>query len=976
MASPSDLEQLILELINRARWEPEAEAGRLGIGLNDGLGGGAIGSGPKQPLAFDSDLIDAARAHSDWMLATDSFSHIGAGGSSAGDRMEDAGYDFSGSWSWGENIAWSGTTGSLNRAATAARLHDNLFRSPGHRENLMENGFREIGLGEREGQFTADGTTYNALMLTEKFARSGSAHFLTGVVHSDGDGDGFYDPGDGQGGVSVSVGGAGGSTWESGGYSVAIPGSGGIEVSFSGGGLSATVIAELGGTNAKLDILGGDTVATTTGVELVAGLSDVRHLGLFGGSSAGDAGANLMTGAGGADALAGGGGDDTLEGGAGADTLEGGAGDDVLRGGTGQDRALFALASTAYAVADLGGALELSGEGTDRVEGDVETFVFADGTLSRAEVAALAGSVPAPAPDPGGDPGNAGGGYGGDPGTDPGTAPAPEPGSGPAPEPANRAPTGIALAAPAEVTENAAAGTIVATLDALDPDAGDSHAFRILAEQSGGGAALFEVDGDRLRVSEGAALDHEAAEEHALAVEVRDGEGLTAVETVTVSVLDAPVTEIRLFSGGAVREDAAPGQLVARVEALEPGGVAEPAAGLALADDAGGRFTLDDGGRLRLAAPLDFEAAESHEIVVVADGLRETFAIEVIDVDETPGWTDALPAALAFSVAEDAVPGTEIGRLPALEGVAYRLAGGDGAPIALEGTTLVVAGAAALDHETAPRLDLEVIASDGAGTERRLPLELAVEDAPGLVLDGTDGAEALAGGPEDDTLEGAGGDDTLDGGAGDDILRGGAGDDLFRAGEGFDFGAGDLGDDTAALPGARADYTVARGADGLLEVRGAGGEGIRASGLERLDFADGDLLLGLGGEMLEAAYRLYAAAFARTPDGPGLLYWAGRMEEGGLAPRDAALAFVESGEFAARYGTEPSDEAFVDALYRNVLKRGADDSGFEFWLGHFAAGTHDRAGMLLEFAGSPENLERTAPDLEHGAWVMNEDALL
>jgi uncharacterized protein YkwD len=79
------------------------------------------------------------------MLATDTFSHTGANGSSPGDRMTAAGYAFGGSWSWGENISirWGGTQ-AINQATIDA-FHDGLFRSPGHRDNIEDAGFREIG---------------------------------------------------------------------------------------------------------------------------------------------------------------------------------------------------------------------------------------------------------------------------------------------------------------------------------------------------------------------------------------------------------------------------------------------------------------------------------------------------------------------------------------------------------------------------------------------------------------------------------------------------------------------------------------------------------------------------------------------------------------------------------------------------------------------------------------------------------------
>src|SRR5215218_3843830 len=102
VALPTDYEQYMLELLNRARANPSAEASRLGISLNEGLPAGTITSTAKQPLAFNTNLIDAARKHSAWMIANDTFAHAGENNTDPGDRMTAAGYDFSGTWGWGE----------------------------------------------------------------------------------------------------------------------------------------------------------------------------------------------------------------------------------------------------------------------------------------------------------------------------------------------------------------------------------------------------------------------------------------------------------------------------------------------------------------------------------------------------------------------------------------------------------------------------------------------------------------------------------------------------------------------------------------------------------------------------------------------------------------------------------------------------------------------------------------------------------
>ncbi|MGC9452461.1 MAG: CAP domain-containing protein [Oceanipulchritudo sp.] len=258
---PTPYEQLMLELLNRARANPGAEATRLGIDLNEGLNPGTIEDSPKPPLAFHPYLIQSARAHSGWMLDFNIFSHTGAGGSDAGDRMEDAGYFFLYPWAWGENIAWGGTTGVPDVEAYTVSRHEGLFISPGHRKNICNANFDEVGLGVLTGQFSTSQNTYNAVMATQNFARSDwtPGPLLLGVVFTDLDGDNFYDPGEGAAGVTVSAesGDYDAVTSSSGGYAFPFPaGSGSISVVFSGGPLPSARYRTINrtGENIKLDL--------------------------------------------------------------------------------------------------------------------------------------------------------------------------------------------------------------------------------------------------------------------------------------------------------------------------------------------------------------------------------------------------------------------------------------------------------------------------------------------------------------------------------------------------------------------------------------------------------------------------------------------------------------------------------------------------------------------------------------------------
>ena len=264
MAQPTAYEQYVLELVNRARANPGAEAARLGIGLNDGLAAGTLSDSPEQPLAFNPQLIASAQGHSAWMLANNTFSHTGVNGSSPGDRMSAAGYSFTGSWSWGENIAIQYGTGMTLSQATSAALEAGLFKSPEHRTNLLNAGFREVGIGVASGTYQGQ----SAVDATQDFALSGSGSFLTGVAYTDLNGDGFYEPGEGLGGLSVQVKSGTGATyqtttWDAGGYQLQLP-AGAYQVTFSGGALAAPVTetASIGSQNQELDLVrapGGTT---------------------------------------------------------------------------------------------------------------------------------------------------------------------------------------------------------------------------------------------------------------------------------------------------------------------------------------------------------------------------------------------------------------------------------------------------------------------------------------------------------------------------------------------------------------------------------------------------------------------------------------------------------------------------------------------------------------------------------------------
>ena len=313
-------EQYLIELINRARLDPRGEADRyLGGNLDLNNSGSPLGTQSRQPLAGNDALHNASANHSLHMLDVDQFEHSGIGDGTPRTRMESAGYVLSGSWGTGENIsAYSGS----NAAALIEQQHAGLFVSVGHRYNILNDSYRELGIGQEMGYFSgysSPGNWYSSL-LTENFAYSGNRVFVTGAVYNDSNGNDFYSIGEGVSGRSVTVGGIGSDTSAAaGGYEINVSGSTGQRTVTSG---SMSVQIELGGSNVKLDFIGANEVASSANTTIVSGVSELRLLGVedltaTGGSASesliGNSGNNLLFGSAGADNLNGGAGIDTAD---------------------------------------------------------------------------------------------------------------------------------------------------------------------------------------------------------------------------------------------------------------------------------------------------------------------------------------------------------------------------------------------------------------------------------------------------------------------------------------------------------------------------------------------------------------------------------------------------------------------------------------------------------------------------------------
>jgi uncharacterized protein YkwD len=92
-------------------------------------------------------LRRAAVRHTSHMVDAHFFDHTTPGGATMLDRIRNTGYTSGArSWSLGENIAWGS-----GRLATAAQIQRSWMSSAGHRANILQRSFREIGIGIEPG---------------------------------------------------------------------------------------------------------------------------------------------------------------------------------------------------------------------------------------------------------------------------------------------------------------------------------------------------------------------------------------------------------------------------------------------------------------------------------------------------------------------------------------------------------------------------------------------------------------------------------------------------------------------------------------------------------------------------------------------------------------------------------------------------------------------------------------------------------
>jgi uncharacterized protein YkwD len=241
--APTNEEQLMVEMVNRMRADPQAELSRL-VNINtvpsiswgtprsaDGSTSNALSYfqvnaatlvsqwqqlSPAPPVAWNERLAVSSLTYSNVMLSTDSQAHnldqhkFEDGSVDLIGRIEASGYTFNrvvGPEDYaGESIFAYADNVFHGHAAFAIDWGQNppsgIQDPAGHRDLIMDARMREIGIG-----IVVDNNVNNSVgprLITQHYAvDDDDGPFLTGVIYREADNNSFYSVGEGLGGVTV-----------------------------------------------------------------------------------------------------------------------------------------------------------------------------------------------------------------------------------------------------------------------------------------------------------------------------------------------------------------------------------------------------------------------------------------------------------------------------------------------------------------------------------------------------------------------------------------------------------------------------------------------------------------------------------------------------------------------------------------------------------------------------------------------------
>ncbi|MDQ7091203.1 MAG: DUF4214 domain-containing protein [Methylococcales bacterium] len=201
------------------------------------------------------------------------------------------------------------------------------------------------------------------------------------------------------------------------------------------------------------------------------------------------------------------------------------------------------------------------------------------------------------------------------------------------------------------------------------------------------------------------------------------------------------------------------------------------------------------------------------------------------------------------------------------------------------------------------------------------------------------------------------------GGNGDDEIIGNHLANRIIGGNGDDYIEGNKGIDTVIYTENSDLYTIETNENTLfITLNDSSNETDTLDGIERLQFNDVTLAMDINGNAGQA-YRLYQAAFNRTPDKNGLGFWIDSLDKGESLEK-VSVGFIQSQEFSSLYGENLTDNLFLSSLYNNVLHRELDAEGGSFWMNQLQV--QPRENVLIGFSESNENQLQIIGDIQNG----------
>ncbi|MGO4574063.1 M10 family metallopeptidase C-terminal domain-containing protein, partial [Microvirga sp. 2TAF3] len=214
----------------------------------------------------------------------------------------------------------------------------------------------------------------------------------------------------------------------------------------------------------------------------------------------------------------------------------------------------------------------------------------------------------------------------------------------------DNAPTAVTLAG-LSIAEDAAAGTVVGKLGAVDKDTVNDFSYAIV-DAAGNPVAdsLFEIRQNpathayELVLKAGVTLDHETATEHTVRVQLSDGVHAPITQDFTIAIADVNEAPEVSWTAVTVAEGADAGTVVGTISASDPDRDALTYT-LVGADESPFELVLNEAGtaydvKLKDGVTLDFETAAHHTVKVsVSDGVHvveKEFSLDLQDLNDAP----------------------------------------------------------------------------------------------------------------------------------------------------------------------------------------------------------------------------------------------------------------------------------------------------------------------------------------------------